>query len=632
MSHVLRSRLLLTLAVILLALLSPASASAGKPKPRKAEAASGPVHYAISLPDPTRQYVHVRVEIADAPRATTALAMPAWTPGSYLIRDFGKHVYEVHAHELSGEGRELEVARVDKQTWQIANHKRGFAVEYRVFADDLSVRTSYLDDRFALLNGTSVFMYVVGETTRPVQLDVAAPKDWSVATGLDSAPSREANSLAFTAADYDELADSPLLLGAIEVRRFHVAGADLELAFAAPSGSNADIDRLARDAEKITRAFARIFNGLPFDRYVFLLVGDRVGGGGLEHHDSTAMIVQPFGFVDEAAYQGARRLFAHEFFHLWNVKRIHDRVLGPFDYAKESYSNLLWFHEGFTETMEARALLRAGLLTPEQYLDGIADAWTSYHHRPGRNHTPIAELSREAWIKAYQPEANHGATTVSYYDKGNLIGTCLDLELRLRARARNREASLEGLFRRLWASRDPITGRAAITIDDIVAAASEEAGEDMRWFFDRYVLGTEELPLPELLERAGFVVEAERLSERADAAGEWTGMRGRSASVDVIEPDSPAEAAALMLGDEPVAVAGTRVRTIDEANARITEAEGEVELTVFRRDRLVEIAITAKPNPHELWKVSLPDAKADIDLELARVREHWLLDHLRAAN
>jgi predicted metalloprotease with PDZ domain len=624
MSSVSRARVLLILALVLIALLTPASANAGK----RNKVATGPVRYQLSMPDPTRQYVHVRIEVAQAPAAATSLAMPAWTPGSYLIRDFGKHVYEVEAHELGGQGRELDVTRTDKQTWKIANDKRGFAVEYRVFADELSVRTSYLDDRFALLNGTSVFMYVVGETTRPVQLDVAAPMGWTVATGLDSAPSSEDGVVAYTAVDYDELADSPLLMGELEVRRFRVAGADIEFAFAAPAGSNADVDRLARDAEKITRAFARIFNGLPFDRYVYLLVGDRAGGGGLEHHDSTAMIVQPFGFADEAAYQSARRLFSHEFFHVWNVKRIHDRVLGPFDYTKESYSDLLWFHEGFTETMEARGLLRAGLLTPEQYLSGLADAWNAYEQRPGRNHTPIADLSREAWIKAYQPEANHSATTVSYYDKGSLIGTCLDLELRLRARAHNREASIEGLFRRLWAKRDPATNHAAITMDDVVAAASEEAGEDMRWFFDRYVLGTESLPLPELLERAGFVVEAEQLGERKGAAGDWTGMRGRT-TVEAIEPDSPADDAAVMLGDEPLAVAGTRVRTIDEANVRIAEAEGDVELVVFRRDRLVEITIAAKRNPHQLWKFSKPDAKADIDLELTRIREQWLLEHLK---
>lgn len=614
--------LALTLSLACLTLL-PSEAAAGKRKPTRA---STPVHYRLSAPHPTRQYVHVAVELRDAPSTTTRLAMPAWTPGSYLIREFGKHVYEVEARELGEAGKPLAVERLDKQTWQVANRGRPFVLEYDVFADDLSVRTSYLDDRFALLNGTSVFMYVVGETSRPATLAVAPPPGWTVHTGLDAAPAAPTGEAAFAAMSYDELADSPLLLGEVELRRFAVAGATIELAFAAPAGSNLELDRAEQDAEKIVRAYARTFNGLPFDRYVFILVADRAGGGGLEHHDSTAMIVQPFAYGDDAAYRGLQRLMSHEFFHVWNVKHMHDRVLGPFDYAKESYSSLLWFHEGFTETMEARALLRAGLVDADAYLQGLAMAWTAYLARPGRNHTPISELSREAWIKAYQPEANHGATTISYYDKGHLIGVCLDLELRLRARARHREGSLEGLFRRLWAQRDPSSQSLALDLDMIVAAASEEAGEDMRWFFDRYVLGTEELPLPELLRKAGFEVEAEPLAAREGGAGAWTGMRGTT-SVELIEPGSPAEDR-VMLGDEPVAVAGTRVRNVDEANARLGEAEGEVVLTVFRRERLVELTLTPTRSPHALWQFRKPDATADQDLELARVRELWLVEQL----
>lgn len=616
-------RLALALSLVGLALL-PREAEAGKRKPKRA---TTPVHYRLSAPHPTRQYVHVEVELREAPGATTRLAMPAWAPGSYLIREFGKHVYEVEARELGEAAKPLALARVDKQTWQVENRGRPFVLEYDVFADDLSVRTSYLDDRFALLNGTSVFMYVVGETSRAATLAVAAPQGWTVHTGLDAESGAPAGELAFAAMSYDELADSPLLMGDVELRRFAVADATIELAFAAPAGSNLDLDRAELDAEKIVRAYARTFNGLPFDRYVFLLVADRIGGGGLEHHDSTAMIVQPNTFGDDAAYRGLQRLMSHEFFHVWNVKHMHDRVLGPFDYAKENYSDLLWFHEGFTETMEARALLRAGLVDADAYLGGIESAWNGYLARPGRNHTPISELSREAWIKAYQPEANHGATTISYYDKGHLIGVCLDLELRLRARARHREGSLEGLFRRLWAQRDPTTQSLALDLDMIVAAASDEAGEDMRWFFDRYVLGTDELPLPELLRKAGFVVEAEPLAARPGSAGAWTGMRGSSGSVELIEPGSPAEDR-VMLGDEPVAVAGARVRTVDEANARLGEAEGEVVLTVFRRDRLVELTIVPTRNPRDLWRFRKPDAAVDRDLELERLRELWLVEQL----
>lgn len=588
-------------------------------KPRRAP---GPVGYRVSIPTPTSRYVHVHVELADARGKATQLAMPAWTPGSYLIRDFGKHVYDVEARALGTDGDALVVTRVDKQTWSIANGGRPFSVDYRVFADELSVRTSYVDDRFALLNGSSVFMYVVGETARPAELALDLPSGWPAHTALDPAPN---GPNAYLARSYDELVDSPLLLGAAQVRTFEVAGKPLEFVYLAPAGSNADLDRIAADAEQVVRSFARTLNGLPFDRYSFLMIGDPVGGGGLEHHDSTAMIVDPWIYSKPEGYASTARLVAHEFFHVWNVKRIHDEVLGPFDYARETYSELLWFHEGLTETMEMRALLRAGLLSPQLYLNHLSSSWTAYTRKPGRNHTPIASLSREAWIKNYKPAANHGEISISYYEKGDLIGVCLDLSLRLRGNANRTGGSLDGLFRRLWALRDPSTGTIAITLDDIVDAASAEAGEDMRWFFDRYVLGTEELPLPELLARAGFDVEIAS-SEGRDAV--WSGMSG-SRTITAIEPSSPAATAGLMLGDEIVAVDGARVRNIDEANERLADlgVGATAELGLFRRERLETRPITTSASPHRRFSFARP-APGPQELELDRLRSQWLLEHL----
>lgn len=614
------SALVLAALLVLLGGLIPRPCAAAKPR-----RAPSPVSYRVSIPTPTSRYVHVHVEVAEARGKTTQLAMPAWAPGSYLIRDFGKHVYDVEAHALgadAGGGEALDVTRVDKQTWSIANAKRGFSLDYRVFADELSVRTSYVDDRFALLNGSSVFMYVVGETGRAADLVVEPPSGWPVHTSLDRGPGAGAHYLAYS---YDELVDSPLLLGAAEVRSFEVAGKPLEFVYLAPAGSNADLDRIVADAELVVRSFARTLNGLPFDRYSFLMVGDPVGGGGLEHHDSTAMIVDPWIYDDADGYAATARLVAHEFFHVWNVKRIHDRVLGPFDYARESYSELLWFHEGLTETMETRALLRAGLLSPQRYLDQLAGTWTAYKRKPGRNHTPIASLSREAWIKSYKPAANHGETTISYYEKGNLIGVCLDLTLRLRGNANRTGGSLDGLFRRLWALRDPTTGAAAITLDDIVAAASAEAGEDMRWFFDRYVLGTEELPLPELLEQAGFEIE---IADAEARAAVWSGMTGGK-TITAIEPGSPAAAAGLMHGDEIVAVDGARVASVGAAHDRLADlgVTATAELSLFRRERLLVREITTAATPHRRFGFTAPTPSHD-DLEFARLRSLWLLEHL----
>jgi len=619
--------------VVLLALLAliwwfPSQAQGQAPNKAKAarkqqQQLAETIRYRLSIPAPTTRYVHVQVEVERAKGRETTLAMPAWTPGSYLIRDFGKHVYDVEAQTL--DGRSLAVTRIDKQRWTIANAGAGFRVNYRVFADELSVRTSYVDDAFALLNGAGLFMYLDGETARAAELELITPAGWTAHTALDPAPLPVPDGAGqrFTAPNYDELIDSPVLFGAPQVRRFTVDGKSLELVFAAPAGSNADLDRIAADAERIVRSFARTLNGLPFERYSFLLIADEAGGGGLEHHNSAAMIVQPWIFASELGYARLQRLMAHEFFHLWNVKRIHDAALGPFDYSQESYTDLLWFHEGLTETMETRALLRAGLVSADDYLSELAAAWTAYRRKPGRNAASIASLSREAWIKTYKPEANHGETTISYYEKGNLIGVCLDLSLRLRGRG-----SLDGLFRRLWAQRDPTSGRAAITGDDVIAAASAEAGEDMRWFFDRYVYGTEELPLPALLEQAGFVVSSAKLGAHDPRARVWSGMSGR-ATVSQIEPDSPAAAAGLMLGDELIAVDEVRVGSVSEANERLADrgVGATVQVSLFRRSRLETRTLTTGENPHRRWGVARPEQPGDP--ELARLRELWLLEHLR---
>ncbi len=601
-----------------------------------------PLSYRLSIPAPHTRYVEVHLEVPASPSPQTTLAMPAWAPGSYLIRDFGRHVYDFEAHAHAGAhaesghpGAALKVTRVDKQRWQVDNDGEGFSVDYRVFADELSVRTSYVDDHFALLNGTSVFMYVDGRGGHPragaITVAVEAPREWTVHTSLATSPASTGapspGAPTFVAPDYDTLVDSPLLLGKPRVARFVVAGAEIEFVFLAPAGSNAALPRIVADTEKIVRAYARTFNGLPFERYVFLMLADQAGGGGLEHFDSTALIVRPWIFDTEAGYRRVQRLIAHEFFHLWNVKRIHDQVLGPFDYSRENYSELLWFHEGFTETMETRALLRAGLVDPEAYLEGLGKAWTAYLRKPGRNYDPIAALSREAWIKSYKPAPNHAETTISYYEKGNLIGVCLDLSLRLRARDHARTGSLDGLFRRLWAARDPDLGRASITLDHIVDAASAEAGEDMRWFFDAYVLGTRELPLEALLREAGFEVEGETVDPIEDPrAAAWTGMSGGTA-VTFIDPSSPAAAAGVMLGDEPIAVDGLRVRSVGEAKARLSERKlgAPTSLSLFRRGRLELVEVRTIPNPHRSWQFSNPDTDTGPH---ARLRALWLDTHL----
>lgn len=560
-----------------------------------------PWHYSLAVAEPTSQWVEIGIEVPASRRRHTDFALPAWTPGSYLIRNFTRHVYGVVA--TGADGQTLPITKLDKQTWRVENGGVAFRLGYRVYADELSVRTSYVDDQLALLNGASLFMYEPGATQRPATLDVQPPAGWSIHTPLETVGSPDADATSprrFAVASYDVLVDSPLLLGEAEVRVFEVGNAEFEYVFDGTVPTDTDVDRLASDAETVVTAFYELMGDFPFERYVFLAVVDPAGGGGLEHERACAMILRPATLERPGGYARAYGLLAHEFFHLWNVKRIHDERLGPFDYTREVYTDLLWFHEGFTETMEKRALLEAGLTDPGSYVDGLEQTYNGYRERPGRNFAPIAEISRDAWIKAYQPSPAHWNTSVSYYLKGDVIGTTLDAELRARAASNNREGSLPGLFRELWAKRDPKTQHVPITLDDVIEAASNQAGEDMAWFFDRYVLGTEEVDLPGALERLGMEVH------RRDDPAPYAGVRGRGRTIASITTDSPAQDSELMIGDELIAIDGQKIESLDALRSA-GEPGKTLRLSLFRRGQLLDRELTLAEAPEPEFDFELPD-------------------------
>ncbi len=604
--------------LVLAAALAACAAAPPAAGPLATSSAAAPrrqVAYTLEIPSPTEQWVHVSMTVARPKGLRSQVAMPAWTPGSYLVRDHARHVDGLRAEDLAG--RPLPVTRVDKQTWRIDHGLQGFRVRYRVFADEPGVRTSHVDDRHATLNGTSLFLYLVGETKRPARVELTLPAGWQAHSALDPDPAA-AGVARFSAPDYDALVDAPFVLGAPELRSFTVAGARIELVFDAAAGSNADTARIAANLQKIVTAFADMMGGLPLRRYVFLLVADDTGDGGLEHANSTLMRVPRDMFSGPDGYTRVDHLAAHEFFHLWNAKRLRDADLLPYDYRGEDYTRLLWFHEGFTETMEQQALLRAGLLAPDIYLRDLASSWTAYLRKPGRNHSPLTELSHDAWIKAYKPSPSHGNTVISYYEKGHYLGLCLDLELRLRSAQHGHKGSLTGLFRRLMQSHGaPPRG---LTQADIIAAASAEAGEPMHEFFARHVDAAAELPLPDLLAKIGV-----RVTSEAPGKAHSGLVLEPERTVKNIEPGSPAAAAGLMLGDELVAVAGLRVRTGDEALARLGErAPGErVELALFRGGRLERRSLTLAADPHRSFRFELaPDAA--LTPQTLGLRRAWL--------
>lgn len=557
------------------------------------------------------------------------LLMPVWAPGSYMVRDFSRHVFDLEARDVRG--RRLPVERVDKQRWRVRPGSARFQVRYRVFAFDQTVRTSAFDDRHAYWNGTSVFLYVDGETARPCAVTVRAPRGWRVSTALPLARTGH-----YVARSYDELVDSPFEVGTHAVHAFAVDGTRFELALY--GATNADVPRLLSILRAVVTATGRLFGGFPFPRFLFIVHMLPARGGGLEHRNSTTLDVAGLGFDDDKSYLRFAELAAHEFFHCWNVKRIRDVLLGPFDYTAEAFTRLLWFHEGFTEYMEGPILLRAGLLSRTRYLEELADDWARYATRPGRNVTPLDELSVEAWIKQYRPAENFTNRAVSYYEKGKWAA--LVLELLLREATKGRRGVVD-LFRILWrrfGRRDR-----GISVADIEAAARElctraprGAARAVAEFFGRYVRGVEELPVPRLLARAGVQVArksawaAESDPVRARRLRAFTGLvfasgassDGEGATVRNVLPDSPAWRAGLTYGDEVVAIDGNRV-TASTAGRRLGDRPpgSRVRVTYFRKDRLREATLVVGRNREVTWSFTLerrpaPPARA--------LRRRWL--------
>ncbi len=580
-----------------------------------------PVLYTVSLTDPVAHEISVTMKVPAVPdRDDLDLVMPAWAPGSYMIRDFSRNVFDVVAHD--DRGNALHVYRIDKLRWRVVTAGGAFVLRYRVFAFEETVRTSFFDDRHAYWNGTSVFLFADGLQSHPCQVTVAALAGWRVTTALPQ------KSAAFRAANYDCLVDAPFEVGTHDVLRFRVDGTPFELALF--GNTNADVSRLVEILKRIVRATGQMFGGFPFDRYVFIVHALPTRGGGLEHSASTTLDIAGMAFEDEKSYQRFAELAAHEFFHTWNVKRLRDRCLGPFDYTREAFTRLLWFHEGFTELMEGIILLRANLVTAATYLDDLAEEWPRYANRPGRNVTPLDELSLEAWIKQYRPAENFTNRAVSYYEKGKWAAIVLEMELRKLTRGRR---GVTDVFRTLWkrfGARD-----VGFDTADVEAAVDAIAGRSMAPYFRRFIRGVDELPIPRLLSQIGINVRIKRPGDgdpdkvRARRQRGFTGLvfaangpGDTRAVVRTVVPDSPAWKSGMTYGDELVAVDGGRVNAATVLRRMQDWAPGtKVDLSFFRRDRLRAATVTVAKNPETTVNFTL---QATPSAATRAVRRGWL--------
>ncbi|HEX8559537.1 MAG TPA: PDZ domain-containing protein [Pyrinomonadaceae bacterium] len=588
----------LALAACLLPLLLLAAPAAREQEPDQRSRAVPPdapeVSYTVSMPRPHTHLFEVEARLryrAQAP-ARLDLVMPVWTPGSYLVREFGRHVQDFAA--AGDGGRALRWEKADKHTWRVeTGGAREVRARYAVYANDLSVRTSELTDRRAFWNNANLLMYPEGLLGAPVTLRVEPFGGWKVATGL---PAVAGSPNTFRAENFDVLYDSPFLAGSFSVLSFEVKGAPHRVVV--DGEGNYDPERVRRDTQRIVETAVAMMGDVPYRDYTFMLILSDKRGGGLEHLNSTALIVPRFAFSTPEDWRGFHTLVAHEFFHAWNVKRLRPDALGPFDYTRENYTRLLWVAEGVTSYYEALLVRRAGLLGDRAYLDLLARDIQTLQGTPGRLEQSLEEASFDAWIEYYRPDENTVNTAVSYYDKGAIVAALLDLEIRRRsAGARSLDDAMRSLYEE-FAKR----GR-NYTPADFQRAAERAAGAGLEEFFRRYVSGREELDYNAALSAAGL-----RLDTASDRAGRPAPVEAHLGaaleekdgrlSVKNVPAGTPAYEQGLSAFDEIVAVDGYRA-TLDFLNARLADKRpgDQLALTVFRRDELraLNFKLAARP-------------------------------------
>ena len=592
---------------------------------------SASLYYTVTPAHPTGHRFHVRFEWPAAPDAALVFRLPAWIRGSYLVRDLAKHVQDLRVWR---EGRAVQPEGLDKSSFRIPAGVGAVRLEYAVFAFDPSVRKAFLDTRRGFFNGTSLFYVPDGARDCPAELRIERPQhpacaDWRVATSMRALAVDADGFGRYTSPDYEDLIDHPFELGNFERAVFEVDGIPHELVL---SGRfEADMERLTHDLRRICEVERALFGGEPaLDRYLFLTQVVAAGYGGLEHRASTALICSR-GDLPKTGdtsvskdYRGFLGLCSHEYFHLWNVKRITAQRFQDSDLSDAAYTRDLWHYEGVTSYYDDLFLLRAGLIDAPTYLDVLAEHATRLQRSPARKRHTLADASFETWVKFYQPDQNAPNASTNYYVKGALAALCLDLRLR-----RDSVVCLDDLMRELWRRH----GRTGIGVPEggLEALAGELSGLDLRPFFDRLLRSTEELPLVELLADFGVHAEPRACTSAIDDGGRtlargalpWLGLRLKPGDMQIayVLDDGPAQLAGLSPGDTLVAADGLRFNASQwHKRVEAMSPDTPVLLHFFRGDELFDTTLVPQKPPLDTWGYTL----AEVSGEAAERRRAWL--------
>ncbi|WP_454765089.1 M61 family metallopeptidase [Cupriavidus campinensis] len=600
-----------------------------------------PIRYAIAPLHPEAHLFAVTVTVDAPDPAGQVFTLPAWIPGSYMIRDFARNIVRIRA---DAGGAPVSLTKLDKQSWQAAPISAGqgpLVLSYEVYAWDLSVRSAHLDTTHGFYNGSSVFLRVVGQDGQPCTVDIHAPAGeayagWRVATALPEARgaggARRYGFGRYQATGYDELIDHPVEMGTFALASFRACGAQHDVVFTGRV-PNLDLARICRDLKQVCETQIRLFEPrtarAPFldsnRRYVFMTMVTTDGYGGLEHRASTALMcargdlpVRGNGETSEG-YRTFLGLCSHEYFHTWNVKRIKPAAFVPYQLAQETYTPLLWLFEGFTSYYDDLILARTGLVTTPQYVEMLAKTWNGVLRGSGRTKQSVADSAFDAWTKYYRQDENAPNAIVSYYTKGSLVALTLDLTIREKTRGRK---SLDDIMRALWQrhGRDfyaPGATQRGVTEAEIYALFDQVTGLRLGPLLRALTDGTGEIALAPLFRAFGIKAEKAEKGEGAESrkgAGAALGIKTRNEDgwvrVSQVLDGGAGQAAGVSAGDLLVALDGLRLAPgqLEKSLARYRPGDA-AELHVFRRDELQVLPVTLAREPAMQYKVTVEPGK-----------------------
>ena len=481
------------------------------------------IGFEVSFKEPQAHYADVQMNISGLAKDYIDVKMPVWTPGSYLVREFEK---SVEGFTASASGKALRVEKVRKNTWRVFSAKASdVKINYSIYAFEISVRTPFIDESHAFLSPTGIFMHPDGMIKSPSTVKIIPFKTWSkVSTGLTPVAGKQ---FTYSAPDFDWLYDSPIEIGNQDTFEFMASGVRHEVAMY--GGGNYDKEKLKVDMAKIVEQATAVYGENPNKYYLFIVHNFNRGGGGLEHLNSTTLGATRNAYNTAAGYKGFLSLVAHEYHHLWNVKRLRPVALGPFDYDNENYTTNLWVAEGFTSYFENKYILRAGFEDPNGFVNGLAAATATVLNTPGAKVQSAASSSYDAWIIGYRPNENSKNNSISYYSKGEVIGILMDLEI---INATKGAKSLDDVMKAMYLQCKTL--KRGYTDAEFKAMVEKISGISFTDFWAKYVNG---------------VVDAEYVK--------YFGYAGVNVSTENATPDKPVTGAAAQLVNDGLSVSST---------------------------------------------------------------------------